>query len=77
MLSSIETSQNLTSVGNYAFANCANLTKITFYSELKSIGSYALAYGKSSITISYKGSNWNAVSKGNSWDKDTSYTVTA
>ena len=67
----------LTSIGDYAFYDCSSLTSIEIPESVTSIGENAF-YNCSSLTsINYSGTKaqWNAISKGSSWDAYVDATV--
>ena len=74
---SITIPNSVTSIGNNAFAYC-DLTSVTIPNSVTSIGDKAF-YGCTGLTrITYKGTKaqWNAISKGSSWNNNTgNYTV--
>ena len=78
-LTSITIPDSVTSIGNSAFWNCTGLTSITIPDSVTSIGNYAF-YNCSSLTsITFQGTKaqWNAISKGSSWnDRTGNYTIT-
>ncbi len=63
----------LTSIGWSAFFNCSGLTSIEIPASMTSIGSYAFSGCSSLTSISYTGTmeQWNAITKGNSWNNNT------
>ena len=79
-LTSITIPAGVTSIGDYAFEYCSNLTDITFgeNSQLTSIGIEAFrnCSGLTSITFTGTMEQWSAISKGSDWDYNTgNYTV--
>ena len=77
-LTSITIPDSVTSIGNFAFESCTNLTSITIPDSVTSIGNYAFCYCTGLTSITYQGTKtqWNAISKGNSWNYNTvAYTI--
>ncbi len=74
-LTSIEIPDSVTSIENSAFYGCRNLTSITIPNSVTSIGEYAFydCSGLTSITFNGTLSQWNAISKGDNWNTNTSY----
>ena len=78
-LTSIEIPDSVTSIGECAFAYCTSLTSIEIPNSVTSIGYGAFGYCTSLTSINYRGTEeqWNAITKGSSWDSDTgNYTIT-
>ena len=78
-LTSITIPDSVTSIGSYAFAWCDSLTSITIPDSVTSISFRAFEYCTSLTSINYRGTQaqWNAISKGFSWDYNTgNYTIT-
>jgi hypothetical protein len=59
----------VTSIADGAFGYCADLQSITFGPNLTNIGSYVFHYGIKLNDITFDGtiSQWNAITKGNTW----------
>ena len=77
-LISIELPSTLTTIGQYAFSGCTGLTSIEIPDSVTSIGNYAFYNCNSLTKIDFKGtkSQWNAISKGSSWNSFTGrYTI--
>lgn len=76
-LSNIDIPQSVESIGEYAFSYCYALETVSMSNKLKSISNYAFYYCKSLKTIIYCGtdSEWESVSKGNSWNSGVPGTV--
>ena len=69
-LTSITIPVGVTSIGNHAFSGCSSLTSIIIPDGVTSIG-YKAFYGCSGLTsITFEGTvaEWNAISKGDSWN---------
>lgn len=69
---------NLNSIGNYAFSGCVDLVKIFIPKEITEIGYGAFSYCVNLTDITYGDTieQWNAVEKGEYWDKNTGeYTI--
>ena len=78
-LTSIDIPDSVTSIGDSAFYNCYNITSIEIGDSVTSIGDEAFYNCKSLTSIKYRGTQvqWNAISKGTEWDKNTgNYTIT-
>ena len=78
-LTSIEIPDSVTSIGDSAFYGCSSLTSVVIPDSVTSIANYAFTDCKRLTSIKYRGtqSQWNAISKGNSWDDYTGdYTIT-
>ena len=69
-LTSITIGDSVTSIGNYAFYKCSSLTSVTIPDSVTSIGDCAFCSCNSLTSITFKGTKaqWNAISKGDSWD---------
>ena len=77
-LTSIEIPNSVTSIGYYAFWNCTGLTSITIPDSVTTIGDCAFRGCSGLANIYYTGTvdEWNAISKGSSWNYNTgSYTI--
>ena len=76
-LKSITIPEGVKSIGSKAFHNCESLTSVTIPSSVFSIGTYAFGHCLSLKTINYTGTKeqWNAISKGTSWNSGTSFNV--
>ncbi len=69
---------SVTSIGEWAFSSCSNLTSIMIPNSVTSIGYFAFYDCYSLTTINYTGSEeeWNAIIKNFYWDyKSGSYTI--
>ena len=69
---------NVTTIGSDAFWNCTALTTITLPNSLTNIGSRVFANCIYLTTINYAGttSQWNAITFGTDWNKNTgNYTI--
>ena len=68
----------VTSIYKRAFYECSNITSIVIPDSITNIG-FTAFYGCSNLTnIKYRGTEeqWNAISKGEDWDRDTgNYTI--
>ena len=77
-LTSVTIPNGVTSIGSWAFSNCTSLTSVSIPESVISIGGYAF-YECTNLKIIYFGgtkAQWNAISKGFSWDYQTkNYTV--
>ena len=69
-LTSITIPDSVTSIGKYAFDGCHRLTSITIGNSVTSIGESAFrdCNGLSEIRFNGTVSQWQAISKGSSWD---------
>ena len=69
-LTSITIPNNITSIGDTAFAGCYELTSIVIPNSVTSIGDGAFYYCSSLTSITFEGTiaQWNAVSKGIDWN---------
>jgi len=77
-LDSIEFGNSVTVIGKEAFYNCAFLESISLPKSIESIGSEAFYNCSSLASITYNGtkSEWNNITKGESWDTNIqSYVV--
>ena len=77
-LTSVTIPDSVTSIGNYAFCGCSGLTSVTIGNGVTSIRSEAFrdCSGLTSVTFTGTKAQWNAISKGSSWNSNTgSYTV--
>ncbi len=77
-LTSITIPDGVTSIGDSAFSECISLTSITIPDSVTSIGNSAFynCSGLTSINFSGTKAQWNAITKGNSWNYGTgNYTV--
>lgn len=69
----------VTSIGMHLFTGCGSLESVTLPDSITNIGAGAFFYCESLKLINYCGTEeqWNAISKGNSWDDSTSnHTIT-
>ena len=77
-LTSVTIPNSVTSIGDYAFQNCTSFTSVTIPDSVTSIGNGAFSGCTSLTSITYQGTQtqWNAISKGSSWNNNTgSYKV--
>ena len=77
-LTSVTIPDSVTSIGIYAFYNCTSLTSVTIGDSVTSIGEYAFQNCKSLTSVNFSGTvaQWNAMSKGSYWNKNTgTYTI--
>ncbi len=72
-LTSITIPDSVTSIGKSAFGACKSLTSITIPNSVTSIGDNAFAFCGALENITFKGTKaqWNAITKGTSWDNYT------
>ena len=72
-LTSIKISSGVTSIGHDTFQGCSSLTSITIPDSVTSIGSSAFYDCSNLKSITFEGTvaQWNAISKGSSWDSRT------
>ena len=72
-LTSITIPDSVTSIGYEAFGGCTSLTSITIPDSVTSIGGSAFSWCTSLTSITYTGTTaqWNAISKGSSWNSYT------
>ena len=77
-LISVLTSKNLRSIGRLAFGDCSGMISINISDNLRNIDDCAF-YGCTNLTsVMFEGTKaqWDAISKGTSWDADTgNYTI--
>lgn len=69
---------SVTSIGDYVFSDCTNLTSITIGNAVTSIRKYAFSYCTSLTSITFQGTmvQWNKIIKGYKWDDNTgNYTI--
>ena len=75
---SVTIRNSVRSIGDYAFSYCDGLRYIVIGNNVKNIGDLAF-YSCTSLTIiNFEGTikQWNAINKGDDWDKDTgNYTI--
>ena len=59
--------ENVTEIGDYAFAHCHSLENFTLGKGLKKIGKSAFSHPV--VSINYEGTieEWNAIEKGEAW----------
>ena len=71
-LTSVTIPNSVTSIGSSAFVGCFKLTSITIPKSVTRIDRAVFAWCESLTTINYRGteSQWNAISKHDSWDSD-------
>ena len=77
-LTSIEIPEGVTRIGKGAFEWCSSLTIIEIPDGVTSIGDEAFEWCSFLTSINYNGTKaqWNSISKGSSWNKNTgNYTV--
>lgn len=69
-LTNITISDSVTKIGSYAFYICTGITSVTIPDSVTSIGSYAFynCTGLTSITFNGTEAQWEAITKGSSWD---------
>ena len=72
-LTNITIPDSVTSIGVSAFFFCSHLTSITIPDSVTSIGTYAFYWCYGLTSIKYRGTEeqWNAVTKGDDWNKNT------
>ena len=68
---------SVTSIGQRAFQNCTGLTEINVSASVTSIGAYAFNACSSITNISFSGSTsqWNSMSRSQSWKNNVPATV--
>ena len=77
-LASVTVHDGIRSIGNSAFYNCADLTAVTIPDSVTSIENSAFMNCTKLTSITFTGTieDWNAISKGSSWDYNTgNYTI--
>ena len=67
----------VTSICDYAFDGCSGLTSVTIPGGVTSIGDWAFSDCWSLTDMTYRGtySQWQSISKGDSWNSGTEYTL--
>jgi len=75
-LKTVILSNNVTSIGDYAFRNCSGLTSVTIPNSVKSIGNSAFENCSGLKTVYYKGTDeqWNKITIGSYNSRLTSAT---
>ena len=70
-LTSITIPEGVTSIGVHDFTDCTSLTSITIPKSVTKIDDYAFMNCSGLFTINYRGieEQWNAIIKGNSWNR--------
>ena len=70
-LATVNIGDNVTTIPSYAFSGCSGLTSVTIGNGVTSIGRYAFdgCTGLTSITFNGTKAQWNAISKGNNWER--------
>ena len=76
-LTSLTIGNSVTSIGNYAFRFCSSLTSVSIPDSVTSIGDGTFTDCTGLTSISYTGTiaQWNAITKGFSWDFKVPATV--
>ena len=77
-LTSVVIPDSVTTIGSYAFYWCDSLTSVVIGDSVTEIGSYAFESCTRLTSIKYRGTEeeWNAISKGSSWNSYTgNYTI--
>lgn len=76
MLTSVTIPDDVTSIGDSAFYGCSGLTSITIPDSVTSIGSYAFSECSGLTSVTFEGTmeQWNAVNKGDFWDRRCPFT---
>ena len=76
-LLAIDIPNSVTNVGDYSFQSCNNVSTLTIGSGVKNIGTRAFAYLTSLSNITYLGTifEWNAITKEDKWNYNTSVEV--
>ena len=66
-----------TSIGNYAFEDCAALATVTIENGVTSIGELAFLGCSSLTSVTFEGTmaEWEAVKKGSAWNDDCPFTA--
>ena len=78
-LESVTIGDGVTTIDTEAFYGCVSLKNVTIGDSITSIGDSAFSYCSTLTSINYRGTEeeWNAISKGNSWDDYAGdYTIT-
>lgn len=72
-LTSINIPNGVISIGGFAFYGCSSLPNVTIGNKVTSIGDYAFEDCSSLTSINYNGATaeWNAITKGSSWNSNT------
>lgn len=76
-LSSVTIPDGVTLIGDAVFRNCNSLTSVTIPGGVTSIGDWAFSDCWSLTDMTYRGtySQWQSISKGDSWNSGTEYTL--
>ena len=77
-LVNIKIGDSVTSIGEYEFYRCQSLTSVVIPDGVTNIGDSAFYFCSSLTSIQFEGTveQWNAISKGSNWDRNTgSYTI--